>query len=278
MKVVSYYSRRAQALTSQRARSPKPTAPYFRYKPLVARLIGVLLLPFAAIAIVFFGILVCLTSKGPAIYRQKRVGRGGRLFVMYKLRTMRHDAEVNSGPVWAERDDPRVTSIGKFLRRFHLDELPQVVNVLQGDMDLVGPRPERPEFTQELARRVPRYLERSHVLPGVTGLAQINLPPDSDLKSVQRKLSLDLMYLRTATFWLDLRLFLATLLGMFGLKSAFRARMLYVARQPCDLEFVEYEPTPCREWHIVPRLDHQSIGATTDVAGSSLDETASRTA
>ena len=265
MRVVSSQYRRAQASPAPRLRTDvtSATASYFRYKPFVARLVGALLLPFAAVAITLLGMLVRLTSKGPAIYRQQRVGRGGKLFTMYKLRTMRHDAESKSGPVWAKINDPRVTTIGRFLRRFHLDELPQLINVVRGEMDLIGPRPERPEFTQELARRVPRYLERNQVLPGVTGLAQINLPPDSDLKSVQEKLSLDLLYIGTATFWLDIRLFLATLFGMFGLRSAFRARIFRVARRPRDVEFDEYNASPCREWHIVPRRDRESEHAST---------------
>ena len=140
--------------------------------------------------------LVKLTSRGPAIYRQVRAGLGGRPFTIYKIRTMAHDCEARTGPVWATADDPRVTPLGRFLRRSHLDELPQLWNVLRGEMSLVGPRPERPEFVAQLQRAIPDYRRRLQVPPGVTGLAQVQLPPDTDLAGVRRKLVYDLYYIR----------------------------------------------------------------------------------
>ena len=140
-------------------------------------------------------LLVRLTSRGPGIYKQARVGKDGRKFMMYKIRTMRQDAEAATGPVWTQAHDPRVTLLGKVLRKLHLDELPQLFNVLKGEMSLVGPRPERPEFVRVLAEAIPGYRNRLAVRPGVTGLAQINLPPDTDLASVQRKLVLDCEYI-----------------------------------------------------------------------------------
>ena len=116
---------------------------------------------------------------------------------MYKIRTMRHDAESGTGPVWTQTTrDPRITAIGRVLRQFHLDELPQLLNVVKGEMSVIGPRPERPEFVHVLAESIPGYLKRLVVRPGMTGLAQLNLPPDSDLNSVRRKLALDCEYIR----------------------------------------------------------------------------------
>jgi hypothetical protein len=140
----------------------------------------------------------------------------GRIFIMYKLRTMRHDAEAASGPVWATDEDPRVTAVGRFLRKLHLDELPQLFNVVRGDMDLFGPRPERPEFVEFLSRQIVGYERRLRVRPGVSGLAQINLPPDTDFDSVRRKLVLDNFYINNAGPWLDAQMFLCSLLRLVG--------------------------------------------------------------
>jgi lipopolysaccharide/colanic/teichoic acid biosynthesis glycosyltransferase len=185
---------------------------YFRGKYLLDYLIALTLLlpglPIMAIIIC----LVRLTSRGPAIYRQCRVGRKGRQFHIYKIRSMRHDAEARTGPAWTQSSDPRVTPMGHFLRKFHLDELPQLFNVLKGEMSIVGPRPERPEFVEVLSRQIPNYINRLTVLPGITGLAQLNLPPDSDLDSVRRKVILDVEYIQTAGLGLDLRLILCTAL------------------------------------------------------------------
>jgi lipopolysaccharide/colanic/teichoic acid biosynthesis glycosyltransferase len=190
---------------------------YFRWKAILGRAMAfVLMIPGGPITLMLM-ILIRLTSRGPAIYRQLRVGKNGKTFLIYKLRTMRHDAESYSGPAWTQENDPRITRIGRVLRKMHLDELPQLLNVLRGDMDLIGPRPERPEFAKVLVKEIPGYLNRLAVLPGVTGLAQINLPPDTDLDSVRRKLALDLEYIEKATFALDMRMFAGTLLRMFGI-------------------------------------------------------------
>jgi lipopolysaccharide/colanic/teichoic acid biosynthesis glycosyltransferase len=155
-------------------------------------------------------LLIRLTSRGPALYSQVRVGRGGRLYRIFKLRTMYHECEKLSGPRWSAAGDPRVTPLGRFLRKTHLDELPQLWNVLRGEMSLVGPRPERPEFIPALEEAIPHYRERLQVRPGVTGLAQIQLPPDTDLDSVRRKLRYDLYYVRHLSPWLDLKILLST--------------------------------------------------------------------
>jgi lipopolysaccharide/colanic/teichoic acid biosynthesis glycosyltransferase len=171
----------------------------------LALMVLVLSLPLIA----FFALLVRLTSPGPAFYSQTRVGKGGRPFTIWKLRSMVSDSEKN-GAQWCKKNDTRVTPLGRFLRRSHIDELPQLWNILRGDMSLVGPRPERPEFVPALEAAMPGYSERLKVLPGVTGLAQIHLPADSDLGSVERKLAMDLYYVKTMSFWTDLRIILAT--------------------------------------------------------------------
>lgn len=177
---------------------------YFRRKGIFDRTVAALLLLPGLPIIAILVLLVRATSRGPGIYRQVRLGRRGEKFLMYKIRTMRHDAEAASGPVWTTHGrDPRITRIGRFLRRVHLDELPQLFNIFKGEMSLVGPRPERPEFVHVLAEAIPGYRSRMEVLPGVTGLAQLNLPPDTDLLSVRRKLVLDREYIERAGLLLD---------------------------------------------------------------------------
>lgn len=164
-------------------------------------------------------LLVKLTSRGPILYSQIRLGLGGRPFRIYKLRTMIHNCEALSGPCWSAQGDPRVTRLGRFLRRTHLDELPQLWNILIGDMSLIGPRPERPEIVTTLEKVIPRYRQRLMELPGLTGLAQVQLPADTDLNSVRRKLAYDLYYLERFTFWFDIRILLATLAKVLGVPA-----------------------------------------------------------
>jgi lipopolysaccharide/colanic/teichoic acid biosynthesis glycosyltransferase len=181
----------------------------------LAAVMAVVALPVVALC----AAVVKLTSPGPAFYTQTRVGRGGRTFTIYKIRTMIHNCESLTGPRWCIPGDPRVTRFGAFLRSSHLDELPQLLNVLRGDMALVGPRPERPEFVPELERSLPAYRQRLAVRPGVTGLAQVQLPPDTDLDSVRRKLAYDLYYIERLSPWLDLRLLAAT--GLYAAGGSF---------------------------------------------------------
>jgi lipopolysaccharide/colanic/teichoic acid biosynthesis glycosyltransferase len=208
--------------------SPPPA--YFRRKAIIDRILAALLLVPGLPIIGLLIVMVRLTSRGPGIYRQTRVGKRGRKFTMYKIRTMRHDAEAASGVVWTQLHDPRITRLGRLLRRLHLDELPQLLNILKGEMSLVGPRPERPEFVHVLAEAVPGYVNRLAVPPGVTGLAQLNLPPDTDLDSVRRKLVLDCEYIRNAGLLLDARLFLATLLRMFRAREGVVLRVFGLSR------------------------------------------------
>jgi lipopolysaccharide/colanic/teichoic acid biosynthesis glycosyltransferase len=189
---------------------------YAQVKALADFVTACCLLVLAAPLILLSALLVKLTSRGPAFYSQTRLGRGGRPFTIYKMRTMYHDCERQGGPRWSTAGDPRITPVGHFLRRTHLDELPQLWNVLRGDMSLVGPRPERPEFVPQLEWAIPHYRRRLLVRPGVTGLAQVQLPADTDLESVRRKLAYDLYYLGEMSLWLDVRILLGTALKVFG--------------------------------------------------------------
>jgi lipopolysaccharide/colanic/teichoic acid biosynthesis glycosyltransferase len=161
--------------------------------------------------------LVKLTSRGPALYSQERVGQFGRVFVIYKLRSMYHQCERLTGPRWSIPGDPRVTPVGKVLRALHLDELPQLVNVLRGQMSLIGPRPERPEIAGQLGQTITDYDVRSAVLPGISGHAQVHLPPDTTVADVRDKINLDREYLARFTAWFDLLTLLRTGFKVVGL-------------------------------------------------------------
>jgi lipopolysaccharide/colanic/teichoic acid biosynthesis glycosyltransferase len=180
-------------------------------------LLGLAIFIAACPIILLIAAAVKLTSAGPAFYSQTRVGKNGRHFRIYKIRTMYHNVEKSSGICWSVPGDRRITPLGRILRKTHLDELPQLINVLRLEMSLVGPRPERPELIPALEQVIPRYRERLRVRPGVTGLAQLRLPADVDTQSVRRKLAFDLHYIGTTSPWLDLRLVICTMLKMFGL-------------------------------------------------------------
>lgn len=178
-------------------------------------------------------VAIKLTSRGPVFYTQTRVGLdaragrpprddsrrvqdlGGRPFSIIKFRTMRPDAEAGRGAVWARTDDDRVTLVGKWLRRSRLDELPQLINVLRGDMNVVGPRPERPQLIEELRTRIPAYQQRQRVRPGITGHAQVHLQYDTSIDDVRRKVQHDLEYIATRSLWQDVLIMLKTLPVMF---------------------------------------------------------------
>jgi sugar transferase (PEP-CTERM system associated) len=147
---------------------------------------------------------IVLTSPGPAVYSQLRVGQNGRVFRVYKLRSMRNDAEKESGAVWSKPGDPRITRLGGFLRKTRLDELPQLWNILIGNMSLVGPRPERPEFVQELAKQIPLYRLRLIVKPGLTGWAQVRYTYTASVEDTMEKLQHDLFYIKNLSLRLDL--------------------------------------------------------------------------
>jgi lipopolysaccharide/colanic/teichoic acid biosynthesis glycosyltransferase len=179
----------------------------------VASVLLVLTIPLMALC----AVLVRLTSRGPAFYSQQRVGQFGRVFTIHKLRTMYHHCERHTGPTWSVPGDPRVTPVGRVLRAIHVDELPQLVNVLRGQMSLIGPRPERPEIAAQLARSIPDYNARSAVLPGITGHAQVHLPPDTSVADVRDKVRLDRYYLGRLSLWFDLVTLARTGLKVVGL-------------------------------------------------------------
>jgi sugar transferase (PEP-CTERM system associated) len=162
------------------------------------------LLPFIVLA-------VKLDSLGPVVYRQQRVGRRGIIFYCYKFRTMRVDAEADTGATWAADDDPRITRVGKFLRSSRLDEIPQLWCVLKGDMHFVGPRPERPEFVEWLSKEIPYYGVRHVVRPGITGWAQVEYKYGNTLEDAREKLQYDLFYIKNASLGLDLLIMFQTI-------------------------------------------------------------------
>ncbi|MFC3713482.1 TIGR03013 family XrtA/PEP-CTERM system glycosyltransferase [Sphingoaurantiacus capsulatus] len=154
--------------------------------------------------------LIKLTSPGPVFYRQERVGQFGRSFDVIKFRSMRTDAEKDGTPQWAQKSDPRVTAIGRIIRATRIDEIPQIINVLRGDMSFVGPRPERPFFVQDLAAQIPFYNERHVVKPGITGWAQLNYPYGASVDDARHKLEYDLYYVKNYSMFLDLLILIQT--------------------------------------------------------------------
>jgi sugar transferase (PEP-CTERM system associated) len=168
-----------------------------------------LLLAFPLLAVVAAAIK--LSSPGPALYHQQRIGLHGRIFTVHKFRSMRHDAEAATGAVWARADDPRVTAVGKVLRRTRFDEVPQLWNVLRGDMSFVGPRPERPEFVGELTKQIPFYGQRHAVKPGVTGWAQVRYTYGASVEDAMEKLQYDLFYIKNLSIALDVYIVLDTI-------------------------------------------------------------------
>jgi sugar transferase (PEP-CTERM system associated) len=162
------------------------------------------ILPFVILAIK-------LDSRGPVLYRQKRVGRAGQIFYCFKFRTMRQDAEADTGPTWAGDDDPRITRVGKFLRSSRIDEIPQLWCVFKGDMAFVGPRPERPEFVEWLTLEIPYYGMRHAVRPGITGWAQVRYKYGNTVEDAKQKLQYDLFYIKNASLGLDLLIMFQTI-------------------------------------------------------------------
>ena len=168
---------------------------------------------------IIFGLLIKLDSNGPVLFKQIRTGLQNNVFLLYKFRSMCFLAEAKTGPVWTAQNDPRITKVGQFLRRFRLDELPQLLNVLKGDMSLVGPRPERPFFVEKLNQEYPFYMRRLKVRPGITGWAQIKHPYDEHLEDVREKLRYDLYYIENMGLWLDLKIIIRTVWVMLSGKG-----------------------------------------------------------
>ena len=168
---------------------------------------------------IFVGLAIKLDSKGPMVYSQERVGKDGKFFRMHKFRSMYQDAEAGTGPVWAAQNDPRITRFGGFLRKTRLDEIPQFLDVLRGDMSLVGPRPERHHFVELLAKEIPLYKRRLSVKPGITGWAQIKQGYDTSIDDVKSKIRFDLFYIENMSFRMDLKILLITVYVMIAGKG-----------------------------------------------------------
>lgn len=176
----------------------------------VSLVVLILTLPFLSI----IALMIKLDSFGSIIYKQRRVGRGGKPFTMLKFRTMYTDAELKTGPTWAKENDPRITKIGYWLRKLRLDEIPQLINVLRGSMSLVGPRPERPHFVDQFKIQIPLYTRRLRVRPGITGWAQIKWKYDSSLDDVKEKTKYDLFYVENISLKMDMKILIITILTM----------------------------------------------------------------
>lgn len=186
----------------------------------VKRLIDVAVALFVLVGFLPLWILIALfiklESPGPILFAQKRVGKDGKIFTIYKFRSMVHRAEKETGPIWAEKQDPRITRIGKILRKLRLDEIPQFIDILYNDMSLVGPRPERPYFVDKLKRYIPLYTRRLRVKPGITGWAQIKGSYDDTIENVKKKLEFDLFYIENMSLRMDLKIILNTLYVMIA--------------------------------------------------------------
>jgi exopolysaccharide biosynthesis polyprenyl glycosylphosphotransferase len=210
-----------------------------RFKRLTDVLVAVIGLVITAPLAGLAALLIKLTSSGPILYRQERLGRDSTPFLLFKFRTMIADAESETGPVWAADNDPRITPLGKWLRKARIDEIPQLVNVLRGEMSLVGPRPERAIFIQKLTKKIPFYAERLLVTPGITGWAQVMAPYAASIEDTRRKLQYDLYYIKHMSFFLDTFIFLKTVKTMFFGRERGKAR----ASQPdaSNLEEIKTE-------------------------------------
>ena len=177
------------------------------------------LVPFMPFWIIV-AIIIKMTDKGPAIYAQERIGKNGRPFIMYKFRSMYVDAEKRSGPQWATENDPRITPFGRFMRKARIDEIPQLWNVLKGEMSIVGPRPERQFFIDKLSKEIPWYVKRLKMKPGITGWAQVKHKYDETIEDVKFKVMYDLYYFENMSIILDLKIIFRTILVVFTGKGA----------------------------------------------------------
>ncbi len=190
---------------------------YVRIKPLSDYFLAIIALIITIPVFFIVGVMIKLTSSGPVFYFQERIGKDGRVFRVIKFRTMNVDAESWIGPVWAKKDDTRITPVGRILRKMHIDELPQLINVIKGEMGMVGPRPERPFFVKKFNEDISGYAKRLSVKPGITGLAQCLHKYDETIRDVKNKLRYDLIYIEKMCWMLDLKIFYLTLrLSIFG--------------------------------------------------------------
>ncbi|MCL6100225.1 MAG: sugar transferase [Bacteroidetes bacterium] len=188
-----------------------------KLKRLMDIVLSFMLMVITSPATLLAALAIRLESKGPVFYKQERMGQNGKVFKIYKFRSMVHHAEKHTGPVWSTKDDPRITKVGRFIRKVRLDEVPQVINILKGDMSFVGPRPERPFFVEKLSHDIPLYKRRLKVRPGVTGWAQVKHKYDESVEDVKVKLKYDLFYIENMSLRMDLKiLFRTVFVVIFG--------------------------------------------------------------
>ncbi len=188
-------------------------------KRLMDVLLSLLILILTLPVMLIVALLIRLTSSGPVVFAQERVGLYGKEFTMYKFRSMYQDAETKTGPTWATEHDPRITPVGYWLRKLRLDELPQLLNVLKGDMSLVGPRPERPFFVEQFKKQIPLYTRRLRVRPGITGWAQVKWKYDETFDDVKEKTKYDLFYVENISLKMDLKILMNTIFTMLAGKG-----------------------------------------------------------
>ena len=236
---------------------------YFRWKYAGERVLAAVLMMTLAPLFVVVYVMIRATSRGGAIYSQRRMGRDQKTFTVYKFRTMVVDAE-KQGAVWCREGDDRITPLGRWLRTLHIDEWPQLFNVLRGDMTLTGPRPERPEIAERLADQIAGYHDRTMVKPGLTGLAQVNLKPDQTIDDVRRKQIFDLYYIRHAGPSIDARLLIATGLRMFGVQGETVMRLMRLCRRELLLRENLLDETRMDHGRIVPWVLRNSTGRPMD--------------
>ncbi len=200
--------------------SPVPLSYGERFlKRLMDVIVSLIVLILTLPLLIVIAIIIKTTSDGPALYRQKRVGKNGKVFTMYKFRTMVNNAEAETGPTWAVDNDPRITKTGQWLRKLRLDELPQFFNVLKGDMSLVGPRPERPHFVEKFQKQIPLYSRRLRVKPGITGWAQVKWKYDNSLDDVKEKTKYDLFYVENMSMRMDFKILINTIFTVIRAKG-----------------------------------------------------------
>jgi sugar transferase (PEP-CTERM system associated) len=197
-----------------------PRRPTLIVQAFYNRLLSAIGLVLASPIMLLTALAVWISSPGPILYRQQRVGLDGEVFTLYKFRSMRVNAEAETGAIWASRDDPRITRVGKVIRKLRFDELPQLVNGLIGNMSIVGPRPERPEFVRSLSEKIPYYRQRHAVRPGITGWAQINYKYGDTLEDAISKLEYDLYYIKNMSFRLDMYIIFHTVKAMLLSRGA----------------------------------------------------------
>jgi exopolysaccharide biosynthesis polyprenyl glycosylphosphotransferase len=188
-----------------------------KLKRIIDILVSLLILMISSPVILLAAIAIKLDSEGSVLFKQERCGQNGKLFKIYKFRSMRKDAEKSTGPVWSQKGDPRITRVGKILRTLRIDEIPQFLNVLKGEMSIVGPRPERPYFVEMLSLEIPYYQRRLKVRPGITGWAQVKHKYDETIEDVKTKLRYDLFYIENMSLRMDFKILFRTIfVVLFG--------------------------------------------------------------